>query len=58
MCREMIDFDDMILAPLYFKAKFWPKDWILVDESQDTNPARRVLAPVTPAVCWSHDLRR
>jgi superfamily I DNA/RNA helicase len=43
-CRETIDFDDMILAPLYFRAKFWPKDWILIDESQDTNPARRALA--------------
>jgi DNA helicase-2/ATP-dependent DNA helicase PcrA len=43
-CREVIDFDDMILAPLVFKARFWPKDWILVDESQDTNPARRALA--------------
>lgn len=43
-CREVIDFDDMILAPLYFKARFWPKDWVLVDESQDTNPARRALA--------------
>ena len=43
-CREVIDFDDMILAPLVFKARFWPKDWILLDESQDTNPARRALA--------------
>lgn len=43
-CRDVIDFDDMILAPLYFRAKFWPKSWILVDESQDTNPARRALA--------------
>jgi superfamily I DNA/RNA helicase len=43
-CREVIDFDDMILAPLYFKARFWPKDWVAVDESQDTNPARRALA--------------
>ena len=43
-CREVIDFDDMILAPLVFRARFWPKDWILVDESQDTNPARRAMA--------------
>jgi superfamily I DNA/RNA helicase len=43
-CKEVIDFDDMILAPLYFRARFWPKDWILLDESQDTNPARRALA--------------
>jgi superfamily I DNA/RNA helicase len=43
-CKEVVDFDDMILAPLVFRARFWPKDWILVDESQDTNPARRALA--------------
>jgi superfamily I DNA/RNA helicase len=43
-CKEMIDFDDMILAPLYHRARFWPKDWVLLDESQDTNPARRALA--------------
>jgi superfamily I DNA/RNA helicase len=43
-CRSVIDFDDMILAPLVFRARFWPKDWVLVDESQDTNPARRALA--------------
>jgi superfamily I DNA/RNA helicase len=44
LCREDIDFDDMILAPLYFKCRFWQLDWILIDESQDTNPARRALA--------------
>jgi superfamily I DNA/RNA helicase len=43
-CRDVIDFDDMILAPLVFKARFWPLDWVLIDESQDTNPARRALA--------------
>lgn len=43
-CREEIDYDDMILAPLYFKARFFTKDWVLIDESQDTNPARRALA--------------
>ena len=43
-CKSVIDFDDMILAPLIFRARFWPKDWILLDESQDTNPARRALA--------------
>lgn len=43
-CRQVIDFDDMILAPLYFRAKFWTKDWVMLDESQDVNPARRVLA--------------
>lgn len=39
-----IDFDDMILAPLFYRAKFWPKDMVLVDEAQDLNPARRILA--------------
>lgn len=42
--RDVIDFDDMILAPLIHKAKFWTRNWVLVDESQDTNPARRALA--------------
>lgn len=43
-CRQTIDFDDMILAPLYFKARFWQYDWVMIDEAQDTNPARRALA--------------
>jgi superfamily I DNA/RNA helicase len=44
LCREDIDFDDMILAPLFFKARFWQFDFVMIDESQDTNPARRALA--------------
>ncbi len=40
----IFDFDDMILAPLFYKAKFWQYDWVLIDEAQDTNPARRALA--------------
>ena len=40
----IIDFDDMILAPLFYRAKFWEKDFVLVDEAQDLNPARRILA--------------
>lgn len=42
--RKVIDFDDMILVPLVYKTRFWTKKWIMVDESQDTNPARRALA--------------
>lgn len=42
--REVIDFDDMILAPLVHRAKFWQHDWVIIDEAQDTNPARRALA--------------
>ena len=42
--REVVDFDDMILAPLVHNIRMWPKDWVLIDEAQDTNPARRALA--------------
>lgn len=40
----MIDFDDMIYGPLVHDVKMWGNDWVLVDEAQDTNPARRALA--------------
>lgn len=43
-CREIVDFDDIILAPLYFKIRCWQFSWVFVDEAQDTNPARRALA--------------
>ena len=42
-----IDFDDMLLAPLYYGAGKRPSaqyDWVFVDEAQDTNQARRLLA--------------
>lgn len=39
-----IDYDDMILAPLVGRCRFWQYDWVMVDEAQDTNPARRALA--------------
>ena len=39
-----LDYDDQILAPLFFKCKIWPKQFVLVDEAQDLNPARRLLA--------------
>ncbi len=39
-----IDFDDMIYLPLYRQVKFWQNDWVLIDEAQDTNPVRRMLA--------------
>ena len=42
--RETIDFDDMILAPLVHNSPVYFKDWILLDEAQDTNNARRALA--------------
>lgn len=42
--KVMIDFDDMIFSPLYHGVKFFENDWVLVDEAQDTNPVRRLLA--------------
>lgn len=42
--REVIDFDDMILAPLVHNVRMWQHDWVLIDEAQDTNAARRALA--------------
>jgi len=41
---QVIDFDDMILAPLVHNVRMWPKRVVLLDEAQDTNPARRALA--------------
>jgi superfamily I DNA/RNA helicase len=42
--QGVIDFDDMILGPLFYRAKFWPKSFVLVDETQDLNLSRRLLA--------------
>lgn len=42
--REVIDFDDMIIAPLIHGTKVEQFDFVLLDEAQDTNPARRALA--------------
>lgn len=44
LCRTSIDFDDMLLAPLYFKSPIYKKDWVILDEAQDTNRARRLFA--------------
>lgn len=41
---RFVDFDDMLFAPLYHHARFYKHDWVLVDEAQDTNPARRMMA--------------
>lgn len=40
---KVIDFDDMIYMPLVMKMSFQQYDNVLVDEAQDTNPARRAL---------------
>ncbi len=47
MCQErdpLIDFDDMILAPLIFGKPVPMYDWVMIDEAQDTNEVRRRLA--------------
>lgn len=41
---HQVDFDDMIFAPLYHKARMFQNDWVLIDEAQDTNASRRALA--------------
>lgn len=41
---DYVDYDDMIYAPLVHGVSVWQSDWLLVDEAQDTNPARLALA--------------
>ena len=41
---RVVDFDDMIYAPLYHNVKMFQFDWVLIDEAQDTNETRRLLA--------------
>lgn len=41
---KIIDFDDMIFAPLYHGVTFDKYDWVLIDEAQDTNASRRLLS--------------
>lgn len=42
--KYTIDFDDQIYLPLLWKLRLFQNDWVIVDELQDTNPARRALA--------------
>lgn len=42
--KSVVDFDDMLWLPLVDHAPVWANDWVLVDEAQDTNAARRMLA--------------
>ena len=49
LCRsvennDLVDFDDMIYLPVTQQLKMYKHDWVLIDEAQDTNPARRELA--------------
>lgn len=43
-CATAIDFDDMIYGPLAHNLRLYQNDWVLIDECQDINPARRELA--------------
>ena len=43
-CHDVVDFDDMIYAPLVYNVKMYQHDWVLIDEAQDTNESRRLLA--------------
>lgn len=43
-CSSFIDFDDMIYAPVIHGAVCGTYDWVIIDEAQDTNAARRALA--------------
>ena len=39
-----MDFDDMLYLPVFFDLKLLQHDFVMVDEAQDTNPARRMMA--------------
>lgn len=41
--RDIIDYDDMVYLPVLLKMPFFKNDVVMVDEAQDTNPARRAL---------------
>jgi len=43
MGREVIDFDDMLYLPLRSKCTFDKKNYVFVDEAQDTNGVQRAL---------------
>jgi hypothetical protein len=43
-CDKIIDFDDMIYAPLAHGLSMFQNDWVLVDEVQDSSEARIELA--------------
>jgi len=38
-----LDFNDMLLAPLYYRIALKTMQWVLLDEAQDTNETRRRL---------------
>ncbi len=44
IAHQFIDFDDMIFMPVLKNVRVWQRDWVLVDEAQDTNSTRRMFA--------------
>lgn len=42
--RGTLDFDDQLYLPLLWRSKLRERDFVFIDEAQDTNPARRALA--------------
>ena len=44
LLETVADHDDQIYGPLIRDLKLFESDWLIVDEAQDTNPARRLLA--------------
>jgi superfamily I DNA/RNA helicase len=44
MITTVADHDDQIYGPLIRDLKMFENDWLIVDEAQDSNPARRLLA--------------
>ncbi|WP_315740041.1 MULTISPECIES: ATP-dependent helicase [unclassified Bradyrhizobium] len=41
---QVIDFNDMIYLALLYRVKMWQYDTVIIDEAQDTNTVRRLLA--------------
>lgn len=44
LITDLIDFDDMVYLPLVKNLRMLKHEFVLIDEAQDTNPARRALA--------------
>ena len=62
VAQTVIDFDDMVWLPCFGRVPVDKYDWVLVDEAQDTNRARRLLAMKMMAVgacsLWVGDRRQ
>lgn len=43
-CDREIDFDDMLLAPIFFEREFPQYDWVILDEAQDCSAIRQEIA--------------